>query len=179
MTGTTPGGLVYPLPSEPVRDGATRMQYFLEQLDQDPVERVAAAIGSQTIATATWEKAAWASSEYAHGSGFTLGPGGVQVSLAGRYHVEWAMLWPEGMPASRRGIGIGVTSGSAPAVRDISMLYYNTTAEQQMRMSTTLTLAATNQVTGWLWQQTGSSRVVDRTKFSLTIRRLRLGQAHA
>jgi hypothetical protein len=187
MTGTTTGGLVYPLATEPVKDGAIRMQYFLEQLDQDPVERVIVASGSQTITNAAWNKAAWATSEYLHptdGTGFGLNPNGIQPTLAGRYWIEFAFTFPSGMNNCRRGIGVDLTSASLPAKRNIIMTHNfgdTTKDEQQMRIGLTMSLpaGASGQVTGWIWQQSGGSVVLDRDTFALTIRRLRLGQPHA
>ena len=53
--------------------------------------------------------------------------------------------------------------------------------EQQSRIVTTMSLRASTAgiVTGFLWQQSGTTVVFDRTKMSLTVRRLRLGQSHA
>jgi len=185
MTGTTTGGLVYPLASEPVRDGAARMQYFLEQLDQDPVEVEAiSSSGSLNVPNAAWTKTQWSTRGYTYGNGFVMGPNGPQPNLAGRYYLEFAAIFPSGMNNSRRGIAVGLVSASQPDPQNVIM-FGNfgdvTKDEQQSRIVTSMSLPASSagQVTGWVWQQTGGTVVFDRTKMTLVVRRLRLGQSHA
>ncbi len=182
MTGTTIGGLVYPLPSEPVRDGAARMQYFLEQLDQDPIETVAYRDQAMTVPNQAWTKMpTWTGFLYQHGQNteIAVSPSGVSIKRTGRYWVDASWEAPDANVNGHIAVGFdNITQSGAPSMlTNYAAMIKASGWKQTIHAVGRVNLTSGQTYTIWVFQSSGVA--IQGATFRLNVAQIAPGQKHS
>jgi hypothetical protein len=164
MPGTTPGGaLPYPLPDEPVKDGAQRVMELAEKLVTS--EWLVFRAEDQNVPTGVWTNVGPTSTPVSRGAGYLQGGGlGVTVLKAGRYLVHaTAVISPSG--AGRR--GITVHTSAAPPFSVAQPLGPASPSQQHtMAMATILQCAAGSSYGVFVFQDSGTTQLVSSSRLN-------------
>jgi hypothetical protein len=159
--GSTPLGLPYPSPSDPVYQGAAAIQALAQAVDAflvPPGWMAYTDTAQANINTAAWTKLNATVLEESGGSGLAYTNGGIKVLTAGLYDLSATVVWGTSTAAGTRFIGIGDQGGSAPyAFTKMSAGYH--AAGNGFTDSTTwknIRLAVNTVVALWVYQSTGA-----------------------
>lgn len=175
MPSNTSGGFPYPLPSEPVRDGAIRIQGLAETIDQDPDEMQIYRGVDHTATTGAWGRVGWTGVTYSHGSGLAAvsgSGGGVKVTNAGRYFVQGGCQFPGSNGGGRRMVGVADASLASPpgdghaTVGGVSGLHTH-------HFGRAISLPAGATVSLFIFQDSGANLVILAASIWLNVFRLR------
>jgi len=135
--GTTPGGLPYPAPTDPVAQGAAAIQALATAVDALVFPKDYRAItgtSTVTISTGVWTKVGvWLAAEPgAVGSGITSSANGLQLLVPGVYLLSAMVEWAGGSSGGRRLMGFGTAAAaSAGAFYRNSVITPDTSAVDQ------------------------------------------------
>lgn len=115
----TPGGLPYPLPTEPVAQGAARLRALAEALD--PAVVGVQQTGVWSCPSGGWQLVPMASSLITVGAGLAAAGSGVSVNRTGRFQIFARITFAASTAGNRRGVAVG-GSGGVSAVSSPQLL---------------------------------------------------------
>jgi hypothetical protein len=174
---TTPSGYPYPLPTEPVRDGAAATKALADWLQGGPPEMQLSRSTIMVATNAGWTKLGWQNTLYQSASAvnagmYFQGAGQGVVCPVGRYLVEGQVTFPAA--TGRRGIFLGPWGGTLPdstkgPQQIISAITGNPTT---VHLSGTVVLAAQDAITISVYQDSGADLTLTGTTFMLNVRRV-------
>jgi hypothetical protein len=176
-SSTTPSKYPYPLATEPVRDGALRIQELATALQDGPGDVTVYRNGSWTMAVGWSKVTAWTGARYASANaaaqGMAAHSSGINVP-AGRYQVDAQVTFLTDGGGTTRRMAIGTQVPAAPNV-DMPQGHLpppaGTSPATALCVSGTYTMDVAGQIGVFVYTN-GSAQALDATQFRLSAHRI-------
>ena len=166
MPGTTAGGLPYPLPTEPVRDGAQRIRELAERLDTAEWEVFRSE--NQNCTTSTWQQIGYTTTPVSRNNAIFSGSGsGITVKVVGRYLIHAAATFSANT-AGRRGICVLSTAGGSPGASTPQLFAPALpSGAHPLVFSTVQTCGSNTEWAVFLFQDSGATLLASNVRFTM------------
>lgn len=164
LGANTPGGIPYPLPTDPVANGAANMQAMATFLD--PAEICLYRAENTNVSTGAWGTTGFTSTPWTVGTGITPVAGGVNVAAAGRYRVEACATFAANSAGTRRGIAVGPPGGVTFSTPQDIRTPCGSDATP-VSIATTVLMTAPGSILVYLYQNSGATILASAIRFNV------------
>lgn len=160
-----PGGAPYPLPTDPVAQGAAAIDALAAFVD--PSELTVLRPAALNVTSGAWGACgSWTASQDVKGNGLTYSNAGIVAVKAGRYTCEAFATIPGGAGTRR---GIAVSSPGTSPVNAVSIGPPAASGNNNVFIAQTITVPAGGTITVWIFQDSAATLGV--LNLQLTARR--------